>query len=64
MVYSEFKKKITKIDEILKASGLDESEVEIGITDHENKAWDIKKLNLSVDVNEENPETYVIIVSE
>ena len=64
MVYSEFKQNIAKIDELLKASGVDESKVEIGISDHENKKWDIERFNISIDVNEAKSETNVIIISE
>ena len=65
MMYNEFKKKLERIDNILKAAGISEDSVEIGINDHEKKAWSIDALNLSVEVEKADPENcYILIISE
>lgn len=67
MTYADFKKKLERIDEILNGAGIPEDEVEIGINDHEKKAWSIDALNVMVDIKDtdHNPENaYIVIVSE
>ena len=67
MTYADFKKKIERIDEILKSAGISEELMKIGINDHEKRAWNISSLNVAVDLNDNefNPENaYIVIVSE
>lgn len=66
MNYSAFKKSLEKIDEIIKGSGMSEEDIEIGVCNSENNAFDIKKINFSVDINTEidtleNNNGYVVI---
>lgn len=64
MTYSEFKKKLERIDAILAGAGISEGDVEIGINDHDKRAWSISSLSTSVDIdaNELKSERAVILI--
>ena len=67
MTYKEFKKKLERIDAILAGAGISEDNVEIGINDHEKRAWSISSLNANIDIdaNElKSEKTFILIVSE
>ena len=65
MRYNEFKKKLERIDAIIQGAGIDEENVEIGINDHEKRAFSIDSINLSIEVEKADPENcYILIVSE
>lgn len=67
MTYGEFNKMLDRINTIIKNARINEDDVEIGINDHEKRAFDISSIsmNIGIENSEGNPEKiYIIIASE